>query len=161
MVKCIRSKRILLTWRTPYNFSDSCSYKCIRAPTTQNPWCNLLAYLIETYGANQDDSCIGRCAATNAKSRSENSSNTICVVGYLELDTRYVLALELWFWHMIQDSWLVPQITLTDSADSYTRKKREVEQHSRIGGYECVPSLLEQGPRRTAASFTNKASRNL
>ena len=47
---------------------------------------------------------------------------------------------------MAQDSEFVPQITLTDSAESYIKMKGEVEQHSRVGGYERVPSLLEQGP---------------
>ena len=39
------------------------------------------------------------------------------------------------------------EITLTDSAESYIGKKGEVEQHSRVGDYECLPRLLEQGPR--------------
>ena len=34
----------------------------------------------------------------------------------------------LWFWHRIQDSWFVLQITLTDSEESYIRKKGKVEQ---------------------------------
>ena len=62
---------------------------------------------------------------------------------------RYVLALELWFRGIVivaQDSWFVPQIALTDSAESYIGKKEEVEQHSRIGDYERMPTLQEQGP---------------
>ena len=51
------------------------------------------------------------------------------------LRPRYVLALELWFCGIVivaQNSGFVPQITLTDFAESYIRKKGEVEQHSRI-----------------------------
>ena len=33
------------------------------------------------------------------------------------------------------------EITLTDSAESYIRKKGEVEQLSRVGNYECMVSL--------------------
>ena len=47
---------------------------------------------------------------------------------------------------MAQNSGFVPQITLTDFAESYTRKKGEVEQHSRIGDYKRMVSLQEQGP---------------
>ena len=47
---------------------------------------------------------------------------------------------------MAQNSGFVPQITLTDSAESYIRKKGEVEQHSRVGDYERMVTLQEQGP---------------
>ena len=47
---------------------------------------------------------------------------------------------------MAQNSVFVPQITLTDFAESYTRKKGEVEQHSRIKGYMRMVYLQEQGP---------------
>ena len=62
---------------------------------------------------------------------------------------------------MAQNSGFVPQITLTDSAESYIRKKGDVRQHSRIGDYGRMPTLKEQGPRRTAVGYTNKASRIL
>ena len=45
---------------------------------------------------------------------------------------------------LAQDSGFVPQITLTDSAESYIRREGEVEQHSKVGCYERLPSLLEQ-----------------
>ena len=47
---------------------------------------------------------------------------------------------------MAQDSCFVPQITLTHSAESYTRRKEEVEQHSRIDDYKRMVSSQEQGP---------------
>ena len=47
---------------------------------------------------------------------------------------------------MAQNSGFVPQITLTDFAESYIRKRGEVEQHPRVGGFERVPSVAEQGP---------------
>ena len=53
---------------------------------------------------------------------------------------------ELWLWHSIQDSFFVPQIALTDSAESYVRQKGEAEQHSRVGDYERMLTLQEQGP---------------
>ena len=34
---------------------------------------------------------------------------------------------ELWLRHSIQDSWFVPQITLTDFAESYIRKESNIE----------------------------------
>ena len=45
-----------------------------------------------------------------------------------------------------QNSRFVPQITPTDFAESYIRKKGEVEQHSRVGDYERMLTLQEQGP---------------
>ena len=45
---------------------------------------------------------------------------------------------------MAQNSGFVPQITLTDFAESYLRKKVEVEQHSRIGDYMRMVSLQKQ-----------------
>ena len=47
---------------------------------------------------------------------------------------------------MIQDSFFVTQIILTDFAESYVRKRGEVEQHSRVGDYERMLTLQEQGP---------------
>ena len=47
---------------------------------------------------------------------------------------------------LAQDSWSDPQITFTDSAESYIWKKGEVVQYSRVSGYESVTSLLKQRP---------------
>ena len=41
-----------------------------------------------------------------------------CVQYLWPFCARNVRVLELWFWHRIQDSWFVPQIPLTDSAES-------------------------------------------
>ena len=45
---------------------------------------------------------------------------------------------------MAQNSGFVLQITHTDFAESYIRKKGEVEQHSRIGDYMRMVYLQEQ-----------------
>ena len=45
---------------------------------------------------------------------------------------------------MAQNSGFVLQITLTDFAESYIGKKREVEQHSRIGDHMRMVYLQEQ-----------------
>ena len=50
----------------------------------------------------------------------------------------------------------VPQITLTDFSESYIRKKGEVEQHSRVGDYERMVTLQEQGPRKRPYTLQTK-----
>ena len=53
---------------------------------------------------------------------------------------------------MAQNSGFVPQITLTDFAESYIRKKGEVRQHSRIG--DLCPHAYFTRADRMALSFT-------
>ena len=57
---------------------------------------------------------------------------------------------------MAQDSCFVPQITLTHSAESYIRKKGEVEQHSSDGDYERMVILQEQGPTEQSEALQTK-----
>ena len=46
----------------------------------------------------------------------------------------------------IRDLFRKLHLQIFDSSESYMRKKVEVVQHSRVGDYLSVPSLLEQRP---------------